>query len=792
MKTSFVDLTDNPEEKTETFLVPGKIEDFSPFLDLKEDEIDLHPETKWDNEERLWQGENLSEGNTEMENENEEWESSEGEDYRLDEFTDEFNFEHNLNSLEDSGDNLNYHSHEIIKNSDEFAELTEENNFLDIVPEDQESLEMSELTMELELEENFNRVDEEEYATYEFSPTISPAEPIKLPIQNPVEFARLPLPNSYWPVVTSHPNGKEVPYQRQDNKFVGNSSRRFLASRLNNTRYHAGIDLYANHRDPVVACEDGKIKNFYHFYEGTYALIIEHDDLVINYGEVASDSLKINQLKVGDSVKAGQRIAVIGKMKTSSMLHFETYRKGTTANERFIINGSKPKNLLNPTKYLLRLRSTGSEVKFSDTISTQQNNSDNLGWSKVIKLNDNYAQKLGWNKFYNQINDLLLKATNQSGISLGEEAFAEAVAKWQSQQGFSGKDSDGIIGPKTWQVMKPLVTKSSGSLTSEIAPEKFFSSEVKVLSASFQGIKGLKVNSTKRLDKDQIHNESDIIIACVSEVEGGFDTVNMYDRGIISWGIMQWTAHAGSLQKFMAYIKPKFLQNLGLSNWQKAFGGLDINNNNHFTFKGEEYPVTKNNLPLIKLFRNSNDTNLIHYNSETAKYWATVFALAGRHNFLRKMQMEYTALEIEKAVKYNLGKFLLKVKQIPKYTEYISLKPDQLPQFERPVNAYVGNNLKTRMLYFGMWTNNPTWSIIKLFHAVESFMIRKKISNGNSQQWPSGWEKEFADEYENTLRKTTVGYWGDEKAKKNKRESRTCKLMKRFISITENRTLKCP
>jgi hypothetical protein len=48
-------------------------------------------------------------------------------------------------------------------------------------------------------------------------------------------------------------------------------------------------------------------------------------------------------------------------------------------------------------------------------------------------------------------------------MSLGEEAFAEAVAAWQRKQGFSEKDSDGIIGSNTWRIMKPIILGANDS-----------------------------------------------------------------------------------------------------------------------------------------------------------------------------------------------------------------------------------------------------------------------------------------------------------------------------------------
>ena len=78
-------------------------------------------------------------------------------------------------------------------------------------------------------------------------------------------------------------------------------------------------------------------------------------------------------------------------------------------------------------------------------------------WSNPIRLNRKYASQLGWNQFQDQINDLLLPFSGQQNISLGEEAFAQALANWQQQQGFSAKDADGILGPNTWRRMQPLL-----------------------------------------------------------------------------------------------------------------------------------------------------------------------------------------------------------------------------------------------------------------------------------------------------------------------------------------------
>lgn len=158
-----------------------------------------------------------------------------------------------------------------------------------------------------------------------------------------------------WPVVTKHSRKFTVSYQQQDNKLVGNGARRFLAKRGDGEKFHVGIDIYGNHKDPILAMEDGTIVNYYHFYHGAYCLIVQHDSgIVINYGEVEQGSYTKLGLKKGSRVKKGQQIANVGKMNVSSMLHFEAYSPPQDKNQRYY--GDDPKQILNPTAYLLWAR----------------------------------------------------------------------------------------------------------------------------------------------------------------------------------------------------------------------------------------------------------------------------------------------------------------------------------------------------------------------------------------------------------------------------------------------------
>ncbi len=127
--------------------------------------------------------------------------------------------------------------------------------------------------------------------------------------------------------------------------------RRFGANRSDGTRKHAGCDLIVPEGTKVYAVFDGTItRGPYYFYHGTYAIEVDHGDFVGRYCEIKKAA---EGLRVGSEVKAGQLIAYVGKMYTSSMLHFELY--GGTATGPLTQSNPPYKrrsDLLDPTPYL--------------------------------------------------------------------------------------------------------------------------------------------------------------------------------------------------------------------------------------------------------------------------------------------------------------------------------------------------------------------------------------------------------------------------------------------------------
>jgi len=286
------------------------------------------------------------------------------------------------------------------------------------------------------------------------SPRVSLQQPLAVPPTDPLDFAPVPFIGSYWPIVTRHRLGREINFQATDNSFVGSfKGRRFLASRSKGKRYHLGVDLFADYGDPVVACESGRIVNFYGFCCGknktSWALFVEHPNVVINYGEVAPDSLQRTGLEKGSSVRTGQLIGYIGRNPGgSSMLHFETYVPGVRSNKQWKKGGRRPSIVLNPTKYLLFLQQFGLVGK-NDAVSpvSAPLGGPGLDVPHTIHRNRHWRDRLGWNAHEGAIARLL----GFTNMKPDERMFAEAVSYWQSDNGL---EHDGIIGPKTWKRMR--------------------------------------------------------------------------------------------------------------------------------------------------------------------------------------------------------------------------------------------------------------------------------------------------------------------------------------------------
>jgi murein DD-endopeptidase MepM/ murein hydrolase activator NlpD len=102
--------------------------------------------------------------------------------------------------------------------------------------------------------------------------------------------------------------------------------RAFGSRRSHGARAHAGCDLYFPVGTTIHAIAAGTVTlGPYPFYDGTYALEVDHGTFLARYGEIQKSAM----VRQGDRVSAGQPIAKVGKLNSisNSMLHLELYDK---------------------------------------------------------------------------------------------------------------------------------------------------------------------------------------------------------------------------------------------------------------------------------------------------------------------------------------------------------------------------------------------------------------------------------------------------------------------------------
>lgn len=173
-----------------------------------------------------------------------------------------------------------------------------------------------------------------------------------------------PIPAQYWPVITARGDWNTISAQPDCVRLRCFEAPRPVSQLNNPRRRHAGVDLFANAGDAVIAVEDGIVVGFYPFLraatgEMSYALLVAHNGYVANYGEVRENSMRAHNLEIGARVRGGQRIATISD---TAQLHFETYAAGTTHNYSWAYAEQRPAPVLDPTPRLQTLALNGQRL----------------------------------------------------------------------------------------------------------------------------------------------------------------------------------------------------------------------------------------------------------------------------------------------------------------------------------------------------------------------------------------------------------------------------------------------
>lgn len=167
-----------------------------------------------------------------------------------------------------------------------------------------------------------------------------------------------------WPIHPSsrHASKYTVSYKDAAGSWHGRAARAFKADR--GSRHHAGMDLFANAGDVIVAPEAGTVVRRQTFYKGTGAMVLELDSgLAVVLGETAMGGAGEFGITTGTRVQRGQPLTRVGLSNDGShMLHLETYRSGTTTNSRWYKGDAAPPNLLDPTEWLLTAKANSLAI----------------------------------------------------------------------------------------------------------------------------------------------------------------------------------------------------------------------------------------------------------------------------------------------------------------------------------------------------------------------------------------------------------------------------------------------
>ncbi len=190
---------------------------------------------------------------------------------------------------------------------------------------------------------------------------------------------------------------------------------------------------------------------------------------------------------------------------------------------------------------------------------------------------------------------------------------------------------------------------------------------------------GVEVRSTRGIEPADVTTRDLFILSLTQSLEGGFDSVNVYDKGVLSWGVMQWTAGTGSLPPVLTYVKRRLMAAGQKKVWDKVFvaQGLDADARGLIAY-GKPLQ-TSDDMRLA--FRGSAIPG--NYDPKIASYWATVFARAGRQPAVQRFQCEYAERRVD------------------------SLLAQTVPGQSATLAGVCGNDPFAEALLFALWTNNP-------------------------------------------------------------------------------------
>lgn len=351
----------------------------------------------------------------------------------------------------------------------------------------------------------------------------------------------------------------------------------------------------------------------------------------------------------------------------------------------------------------------------------------------AVRKNRFYAASLGWGA---RIFDVQ-QALGFKDVSPDERLLAESVARWQATRGLS---VDGVIGPRTWRALKAVLQPSSAASSPAPAGKLMTAYDIrrsvphwsKPGNAGHWLEGGVHIKGKMKIGIPPGTAEpSDVVMATIAGVETStYDGMNLYDRGILTWGISQWTLHADSLQKQLRIMKkerPAMFKRLFVDR------GVDVGTRElEVVLQGKLCATREETRLAIKGDRNGRVKGDYTPWSEMAyarmEFWAKLFCDAARDPECQAYQRE------------------LAVRQYR--TDILSASIDAWTKEKGygRVPLYANRNLLLQAMLCGLYINNPVGSMKVMARTVDHFR-RENGGQADPARWAPGWQNRIGQKY---------------------------------------------
>ncbi len=228
------------------------------------------------------------------------------------------------------------------------------------------------------------------------------------------------------------------------------------------------------------------------------------------------------------------------------------------------------------------------------------------------------------------------------------------------------------------------------------------------------------------------------------ETSGTYDAVQTYDKGILSFGIMQWTLHQGSLMKFLDYLKSQCGAD-GKAAFHEHFTplGIDVAGESLVVGGATIHPDAAGRKQLDKLVRADKDTT---------RRWVVAFHQAGQDERVARAQWVYTKKQYTETAGKTLEKYVA-------FARKKGYSAKHSGQYHTP--SFWCRDPDAAALFFSMTANNPGYSYYGVIKSADVFM---DAHGTDPSKWPDGWAREFTGIYA-TLLPMIIASWKGRVAK---------------------------